>query len=74
MNTKSSEVSISIYDQIPITARDNVKVNVIEISGAEMNKETGLLTWKTQLKPGEKRELILKYSVEYPKEMDLEIN
>lgn len=74
MNTKSSEVSISIYDQIPITAKDNVKVNVIEISGAEMNKETGLLTWKTKLKPGEKRELILKYSVEYPKEMDLEIN
>lgn len=74
MNTKSSEVSISIYDQIPITTKDNIKVNVIEISGAEMNKETGLLTWKTQLKPGEKRELILKYSVEYPKEMDLEIN
>lgn len=74
MNTKQHEIDINVYDQIPLTAKDNIKVNVHEISGAEMNKETGLLNWKLKLKPGEKKELIIRYSVEYPKDLDLEIN
>lgn len=74
VNTKSTEISIVVYDQIPLAVKDNVKISVLEISGAELDKETGLLKWRLTLKPGEKKELRLKFAVEYPKDLELQIN
>lgn len=74
MNTKTKDIAVSIYDQIPISTRDNIKISVINIDGAQLNDKTGLITWELNLKPGEKRVLQLKYSVDYPKNEDLEIN
>lgn len=74
MNTKTKEIAVSIYDQIPISTRDNIKINVIDLDGAQINDKTSLITWNLNLKPGEKRILQLKYSVDYPKNEDIEIN
>ncbi|GAB5524107.1 MAG: DUF4139 domain-containing protein [Roseivirga sp.] len=74
MNTKKQDVAVSVFDQIPVAVRDNIKINVMNIDGAEVNEKTGLVTWKLNLKPGEKKVLQLKYSVDYPKDQDLEIN
>lgn len=74
MNTKKQDISVSVYDQVPLATRDNIKVNVINMDGAQLNEKTGLVTWKLDLKPGEKRVLQLKYTVDYPKNEDLEIN
>ncbi len=74
MNTKKQDVSVSVFDQIPMAVRDNIKINVVNTDGGELNEKTGLVTWKLKLKPGEKRVLQLKYSVDYPKDQNLEIN
>lgn len=74
MNTKSTSVDITLYDQIPIAVRDNIKVSVDNISGAQLNEETGLITWKLALKPGEKKVLQLKYTVDHPKYDGLVVN
>lgn len=74
MNAKKQDISVSVYDQIPVAVRDNIKINVINTDGGEVNEKTGLVTWKLTLKPGEKRVLQLKYAVDYPKNEDLEIN
>lgn len=74
MNTKKQDVFVSVFDQIPVAVRDNIKINVMNLDGGELNEKTGLVTWKLKLKPGEKRVLQLKYAVDYPKNQDLEIN
>ncbi|MCE7996641.1 MAG: DUF4139 domain-containing protein [Roseivirga sp.] len=74
MNTKTKDISVSVYDQVPVSARDNIKINVLNTDGGKLNDKTGLVTWQLKLKPGEKRVLQLKYAVDYPKSEDLEIN
>lgn len=66
VNTKSSETTINIFDQIPLSALSAIKVNVLSLGGAIHNEETGLLTWTLVLKAGEKRELEFSYEVDSP--------
>uniref|UniRef100_UPI0040488584 DUF4139 domain-containing protein n=1 Tax=Roseivirga sp. TaxID=1964215 RepID=UPI0040488584 len=74
VNTKSTEINIMVYDQIPLAVKDNVKISILEMSEAELDKETGLLKWQLSLKPGEKKELRLKFVVEYPRDLEIQIN
>lgn len=66
-NNKNYNVKTNVYDQIPLSTLDDIDVDVIEISDAEYNKDTGKLQWRLNLKPKETKEIIIKYSVKYPK-------
>lgn len=74
MNTKKTAMNIAVYDQIPVAARNDIKINIIALSGGSMDEKTGIITWDLDLKPGEKKVLQLKYSVDYPKDENLDIN
>ena len=65
-NNKPIPVKISIEDQYPVSKTDEIKVDLIEYSGAKREESTGKLTWEVPLKPSEKRSLDLRYSVRYP--------
>jgi hypothetical protein len=54
-------------DQVPVSQTSDIKIEIIDISGAEINEETGILTWNLEINPGETREVIVHYSVEYPR-------
>jgi TonB-dependent SusC/RagA subfamily outer membrane receptor len=66
-NNKNYNVKTNVYDQIPLSTLDDIDVDVIEISDAKYNKDTGKLQWRLNLKPKETKEIIIKYSVKYPK-------
>ncbi len=66
-NNKPEAVSIRIFDQTPISKNSEIKVNIIDISKGELNENTGELVWKVDLAARQSKEIILKYSVEYPK-------
>lgn len=74
VNTKSTQISINVFDQIPLATSKDYKVDVDELSGAILNQETGLLIWQLQLKPGQKKVIQFGFSVECPKHMDLDID
>ncbi|MFY0594737.1 mucoidy inhibitor MuiA family protein [Roseivirga sp.] len=74
VNTKSTKINLNVYDQLPIIPNKNYKVNIVDIAAAKHNKETGLLTWELQLEPGAKKVIRFRYSVDYPKYMDLDID
>lgn len=74
VNTKSTAININVYDQIPVVSSKVYKVNVIDLGGADLNKETGLLSWNVQLPPGEKKVIQFSYSVDYPKYLTLDID
>jgi len=66
-NNKNQEINMIVLDQVPVSTAEDIEVNVLNISGAKHDLETGELKWEFKLKPVDKKELDLKYSVKYPK-------
>ncbi|HOZ77832.1 MAG TPA: DUF4139 domain-containing protein [Ferruginibacter sp.] len=66
-NNKKDAIDILVKDQYPISQNKEVEVELIETSGALNNTDTGVLTWKLQLAPGETKKMRMSYSVKYPK-------
>ncbi|MCQ2200151.1 MAG: mucoidy inhibitor MuiA family protein [Paludibacteraceae bacterium] len=68
-NRKNIAVEVNVDDRYPIATNEDIKVELTDNGGAEVNKENGSLKWKVILKPGEKKELKFTYKVKYPKSM-----
>jgi hypothetical protein len=60
-----------IFDQVPISTLEEIKVDIFEISGANHNLETGEIKWDFSIEPNESKKFELKYSVRYPKNRNL---
>lgn len=70
-NNKNQGINMIILDQVPVSTAEDIEVNVLNISGAKHDLETGELKWEFTLNPLDKKELDLKYSVKYPKTRSL---
>lgn len=66
-NTKDQPVDIEVNDQVPVSTNEDISVSLEERSGAEYNRDTGLLTWDLTLEPNETRNLIFTFELEYPR-------
>lgn len=71
-NNKVTDVNLLLKDQFPLS---NIKEIVVALEEdvkseikPEVNMETGVLTWKIDLKPGESKKVRFSYSVKYPKD------
>jgi TonB-dependent SusC/RagA subfamily outer membrane receptor len=67
-NNKSYPVKAKIWDQVPISSTKEIEVETLELSGGSMNQNTGKVKWLVDLGANETKQLILKYSVKYPKD------
>ena len=67
-NNKLTDVNLLLKDQFPLSTIKEVEVKLEDNGGAMANEETGVLTWKINLKPGENRKVRFSYSVKYPKD------
>ena len=72
-NTRQEAVSITVFDQAPISRNTSIEVDMEELSGGQYDKQTGIVRWPLQLQPSEQRELTLQYKVKYPKNRRLNI-
>jgi uncharacterized protein (TIGR02231 family) len=72
-NNKSTPVKIRLLDQIPVSVNSDIKVEVLDLSGGKLDREKGFVEWKLELQPGEKKEVLLKYIVKYPKYRNLQV-
>ncbi len=70
-NNKNQEINMIVLDQVPISKLDDIEVDIQNISGGKFNLESGEVKWEFTLKPMEKKEFDLKYSVKYPKSRNL---
>jgi uncharacterized protein (TIGR02231 family) len=66
-NTKKGAVDITVEDQLPVSKNSEIEVEVVDIAGAEYDKDSGKLLWKLKLEPAETKKITFKYSVKYPK-------
>lgn len=70
-NTRPEPVTITLYDQLPVSRNNSITVTAEEISGGTLDEAKGIITWQLTLQPGEQRELPLRYKVKYPKGRNL---
>lgn len=67
-NNKSNSVKITLNDQIPVSSNSGITVEALELSAGKHNTQTGEIKWDLEIKPQESRQLVLTYSVKYPKD------
>jgi uncharacterized protein (TIGR02231 family) len=66
-NNKSQAVSVKLRDQIPLSQNSDITVEPVEISGGNLNPVTGEIVWDVKVESRETKEIILTYSVKFPK-------
>jgi uncharacterized protein (TIGR02231 family) len=70
-NNKSIPVKITVNDQIPVSSNSDITVEPGELTGGKLDSQTGYIKWDLDIKPQEIKELILTYSVKYPKNKNI---
>jgi uncharacterized protein (TIGR02231 family) len=75
-NFKKDKVELTIIDQIPVSKSEEIEVEVDRMTPQPVPKktsaETGILEWKLELAPGEKKTIEVCYQVIYPKNTRIE--
>ncbi|PWS30895.1 DUF4139 domain-containing protein [Pedobacter paludis] len=66
-NTKKESIDLSLKDQYPLSTESDIEIELLENSGAEVNKENGMLSWQLKIAPNETKTIKLSYSVKAPK-------
>ncbi len=66
-NTRNEAITMTLKDQIPVSQNSGITVTTEELSGGNLDKEKGTITWLLNLNPNEQKELLVQYRVKYPK-------
>jgi uncharacterized protein (TIGR02231 family) len=72
-NNKTTAIDVTLIDQIPLSTVDEMEIEVDELTGGTLNKETGIVEWKLTLKPGEQIKKKLTYKVKIPKDQSVNL-
>ena len=72
-NNKKDTVRMLLKDQYPLSTNKEIEVELIDNGGAEINPETGVLTWKLELAPGAVHKVRFSYSVKHPREKSVNV-
>lgn len=70
-NSSKSDLDVTLKDQIPVSQDKEITVEAKELSGASLDAETGILTYKIPLPAGQTKTVTLSYKVNWPKDKNL---
>ena len=70
-NESGSDIKLSVKDQVPVSENKDIDVEVLEISGADRDEKTGILTWKSDLAAGSAAAYTTRYKVSRPKDKQI---
>lgn len=71
-NNKNQPVSLMLNDQYPISKTKEVEVILTQNGDAKIDNDTGIMTWKIKLQPGESKKIKFSYQIKYPKDKIIE--
>lgn len=67
-NLRQKEISLELKDQIPVSRNEKIGIKDVTLTPAPSTREEqGVLGWSIKLAPGEKKQYMLEFTVEYPK-------
>lgn len=67
-NTKKVPVNLIIQDQFPVSVTKEISVEDEKAPEAQIEKDSGIVTWNLQLSVGQEKKLQIRYDVKYPKD------
>jgi uncharacterized protein (TIGR02231 family) len=71
-NNKKTAERVIVADQVPLSRNEKIIVKLLSPDAKEVKPtDEGTLKWSLDLKPAEKRELTVKFTVEYPNEVNV---
>ena len=71
-NNRTTAEKLVVKDQLPISKDEKIVVTLIAPPARDITQdEDGTIRWSLDLKPGEKRELPLKISIEHPADLSV---
>lgn len=75
-NYKSKKIKVKLFEAIPVSEDDRIKVKMGQVSLEPKEKDwkdrKGIWLWEFELEPKAKQEIIYSYTVEHPREMQVE--
>lgn len=73
-NGKSTAIAMLLKDQYPISTDKAIEIELTDNGGAAVNKETGVMTWNIDVKPGETKTYRFTFTVKSPKDRTVNFN
>jgi uncharacterized protein (TIGR02231 family) len=73
-NNKKFPINLVIEDQLPVSVEKDITIDNQSYEGAQLEEQTGKLTWKINLEPAKDKKLKLSYTVKYPKSYRVQID
>lgn len=70
-NTKSTQVSLVLEDQIPVSSNSQIVVDDDDLGGGTLDAGSGKVTWRLTVNPGETITVPLRYNIRYPKDQSI---
>lgn len=71
-NNKKSVERVIVVDQLPLSRNEKVVVKQVAPTASELKPtDEGALKWTLDLKPGEKREITVKFTIDYAKDVNV---
>ncbi|HEC69039.1 MAG TPA: mucoidy inhibitor MuiA family protein [Candidatus Omnitrophica bacterium] len=74
-NLKDKEINIKVLDNIPVSRTDKIEVKDLKINPQPKVKDyqdkKGVNLWEIKLKPEEKKEINIEFTLTYPKEVNI---
>jgi uncharacterized protein (TIGR02231 family) len=71
-NNRAEDIAMEILDQIPITQNNKIELINVESNEGKLDKNTGSVLWKVNLKEGENKKIMLSYQLKYPEDVELQ--
>ena len=76
-NLKDKPVKLRIADNIPVSKTDKIEVKDVKMAPDPTRKnyqdKEGVMLWETELKSKEKREILISFTITYPKDTPVEL-
>ncbi|MEC4003333.1 DUF4139 domain-containing protein [Flavobacterium sp. SUN052] len=67
-NNKKEDVDMLLKDQYPLSTDKEITIELLDDGKAQVNTETGIMTWKLKLAANETKKIRISYKVKYPKD------
>lgn len=67
-NNKKENIDMLLKDQYPLSTDKEITVELLDDGKADVNPETGILTWRLKLSGNETKKIRISYKVKYPKD------
>ena len=72
-SSKNDKCLVTLIDQVPLSQDKSIVVDIDNISNANLNQDTGKLTWDFELDPKQNKVFNIAYSISWPKDKQINI-